>query len=133
MNREKAEQLRQMILKAILSLDDGDALQCVELFPAWKAGTAYTIGDRIRYDGKLYRCEQTHRAQADWRPDITPNLWTEVAEPGTIPVWKQPTGAQDSYMIGDRVWYPNEGDDVWVSTINYNVYAPGTGDLWTKE
>ena len=125
MNREKAELLRSMLRKAILSLDDGDALKCVEFFAPWKTGKAYAIGDRIRYDGKLYRCEQAHTSQADWRPDITPNLWTEVAEPGTIPVWRQPTGAQDAYRIGDKVHYPDADGPVYVCTIDYNIYTPG--------
>lgn len=125
MNRTKALKLREMLLKAILSLDDSDALQAVELFAPWHTDTAYTTGDRIRYDGVLYRCEQGHTSQDGWTPDITPALWTPVAEPGEIPVWRQPTGAQDAYRLGDKVHYPTKDDAVWVSTIDYNTYVPG--------
>jgi hypothetical protein len=79
----------------------------------------------VRYNDVLYRCEQSHTSQADWTPDQTPALWTEVAKPGEIPVWKQPTGAQDAYMTGDRVWYPERDTDVWVSTVDGNVWQPG--------
>ena len=125
MNRAKAEQLRAMLLKAITSLVDEDALKCVELFAPWKVGTTYEPGNRVRYDGKLYRCEQGHTAQEQWTPPLTPALWTEVAEPGEIPVWRQPTGAQDAYRLGDKVHYPTKDDAVWVSTIDYNTYVPG--------
>jgi hypothetical protein len=114
-----------MIEKASASLPDGDALEAVELFPMWQTDTAYEKGIRVRYNDVLYRCEQSHTSQADWTPDQTPALWTEVAKPGEIPVWKQPTGAQDAYMTGDRVWYPERDTDVWVSTVDGNVWQPG--------
>lgn len=123
-SRAKAHQLRAMIEKASVSLPDEDALDAVELFPMWQTDTAYTAGIRVRYGDKLYRCEQSHTSQADWTPDQTPALWTEVAIPGEIPVWKQPTGAQDAYMTGDKVRYPDENGEVWVSTMDYNVYEP---------
>ena len=41
-------------------------------------------------------------------------------------VWKQPTGAQDVYRLGDKVHYPTKDDPVYVSTIDYNVYSPDT-------
>lgn len=124
-SRQKAMMLRSMIEKASVSLDDSDALEAVELFPMWQTDTAYSIGIRVRYADKLYRCEQAHTSQADWTPDATPALWTEVAKPGEIPVWKQPTGAQDAYMAGDKVWYPEKDTTVWVSTMDYNAYQPG--------
>ena len=124
-SRAKALKIRAMIEKASASLPDEDALEAVELFPTWMSETSYAVGVRIRYGGKLYRCEQAHTSQADWTPDKTPALWTEVAKPGEIPVWKQPTGAQDAYMTGDKVWYPEKDTTVWESTMDYNVYQPG--------
>lgn len=132
MKRSKLESLKSMMHKAATSLPDEDALVAVKLFPMWQTDTAYTAGIRVRYGDKLYRCEQSHTSQADWTPDQTPALWTEVAKPGEIPVWKQPTGAQDAYMSGDKVWYPEKDTDVWVSTMDYNVYEPGVYG-WEKE
>ena len=106
------------------SMTDEEALTTPALFPDWKPVTEYTIGVRVYYNGKLYRVVQAHTSQEDWTPDAVPALYTEVAEPGTIPVWRQPTGAQDAYMTGDKVYYPTESDPVYVSTIDYNVYAP---------
>ena len=123
--QERARILRPFIEKASASLPDEDALEAVELFPAWMTDTAYTAGIRVRYGDKLYRCEQAHTSQADWTPPAVPALWTEVARPGEIPVWKQPTGAQDAYMTGDKVWYPERDTTVWESTMDYNVYQPG--------
>ena len=124
MTREKALQLRALLVKASASLSDEDALEAVELFAAWQMDTWYTIGTRLRYGDKLYRVEQDHTSQADWLPDVTPALYTEVAKPGEIPVWKQPTGAQDAYNKGDKVHYPNADSPVYVSTIDNNVWSP---------
>lgn len=122
--QEKARALRPLIEKAAVSLDDSDALEAVELFKAWYFGISYLADERVRYGDKLYRCVQSHTSQADWEPDRTPALWTEVAKPGEIPVWKQPTGAQDAYMIGDKVHYPTADDPVYVSTVDNNVWEP---------
>lgn len=125
MKREHAYKLRELLHKASASLTDEDALDGIELFPLWAAGIDYAADIRVRYEDKLYRCVQAHTSQAEWIPDATPALWTEVAKPGEIPVWRQPTGAQDAYMTGDKVHYPTADDPVYVSTIDNNVWQPG--------
>lgn len=124
--QERARQLRPIIEKAAESLPDDDALEAVELFPIWATDTSYTTDERASYADKLYRCVQSHTSQADWTPDATPALWTEVAKPGEIPVWKQPTGAPDAYMKGDKVHYPGKDDPVYISTVDNNVWSPET-------
>lgn len=123
-SRAKAHALRALIEKASASLPDEDALEAVELFPLWAANTEYAADVRVRYADKLYRCVQAHTSQADWTPDATPALWTEVAKPGEIPVWRQPTGAQDAYMTGDMVHYPTADDPVYRSVIDNNIWSP---------
>ncbi len=128
MKRSHALKLRSMIEKASGSLPDEDALEAVELFPAWMAGETtginYAVGDRVRYGGKLYKCVQAHTSQTGWEPPNVPALWTEVAQPGEIPVWRQPTGAQDAYMTGDKVHYPDADGPVYVSIMDYNTWVP---------
>jgi len=125
MKREHAYKLREMLHKASASLSDEDALEAVELFPVWGVGIAYEADQRIRYRDKLYRCVQSHTSQEGWEPPAVPALFTEVAKPGEIPVWRQPTGAQDAYMTGDKVHYPTSDDPVYVSTVDNNVWQPG--------
>lgn len=125
MTRDHALSLRAMLVKASASLSDSDALEAVELFDRWAAGVAYTVDQRIAYDGKLYRCVQAHTSQTGWEPPAVPALWTEVAQPGEIPVWKQPSGAQDAYSKGERVWYPERDTTVYVSIVDNNVWEPG--------
>ena len=122
--RAKAYKLRQRIVEASVSLPDEDAIEAVELFENWKPGQDYIVGKRIRYIDKLYKVNQAHTSQSDWTPDITPALYTEVAKPGEIPVWRQPTGAQDAYNTGDKVHFPTAFDPVYESTIDNNVWSP---------
>lgn len=124
MKRSELFKIREMIEKASSSLPDADAIEAAELFPAWAVGVAYSVGERVQYDRKLYKVVQAHTSQADWTPPTVPALFTEVAKPGEIPVWKQPTGAQDAYNKGDKVWYPDVNTTVYESVIDSNVWSP---------
>ena len=119
---QKAMKLRPFIEKAAKSRIDDDAVEAVELFPVWKPGKEYIVDVRLQWEGKLYRVVQAHTSQEGWEPDKTPALFTEVPKPGTIPEWKQPTGAQDAYMTGDKV---RHNEKVWASDVDNNVWEPG--------
>lgn len=125
--QEKARQLRPLIEKISANLSDEDALEAVELFPHYEVGHAYVQGDRFMWteNGKLYKVLQDHTSQADWTPDTAVSLYVEVTPAGVIPVWKQPTGSTDAYMTGDKVYYPDENGDVYISTVDNNVWQPG--------
>ena len=128
MIRGKARKLREVIERASASLPDETALEGVELFPAWETGRFCSVGERLRYHGELYRVLQDHTAQADWTPDAAPSLYVRVAEPGEIPEWKQPTGAQDAYNKGDQVRHVEK---IWTSDVDANVWEPGVYG-WTE-
>ena len=51
-----------------------------------KIETEVKAGERLWYDGKLYKVIQTHTASNLWTPDHNPALYTEVS----IEEW--PTG-----------------------------------------
>ena len=121
MTRGKAKQLRALIESLAITLDDTTALTGVELFPAWATDTAYVVGDRVQYNGVLYKCVQAHTSQADWMPDATPALWVIVSVE-EWPEWIQPTGAHDAYDKGAKV---SHNGKYWKSTMDANVYEPG--------
>ena len=119
---EKARQLRAYIEKASASLDDADALNAIELYPVWADDVSYVAGDRVRYDGVLYKCLQDHTAQVDWTPTAAPSLWAKVLIPDsdTIPEWEQPDST-NGYSKGDKVKYNGA---VYESLIDNNVWSP---------
>lgn len=118
---ERARALRPYIVKSAVSLTDEDAIEAIELFPAWSVGTAYQVNERVQYHGVLYRVVQAHTSQEDWAPDVTKALFVVVSL-DEWPEWVQPTGAHDAYNKGDKVKYNGKH---YISTIDANVYAPG--------
>ena len=117
---ERARALRPYIEKAAISLTDEDALQAVELFPQWVVEHAYVVGERLQYNGVLYRVVQAHTSQADWTPDITPSLFVVVSL-DERPEFVQTTGSHDAYNKGDKVTF--EGKH-YISLMDGNVYSP---------
>lgn len=107
--QEKARALRPLIEKAAVSLDDADALNAVELFPAWRSGETYAVDERIRYGDKLYRCVQAHTSQADWTPNATPALWTEVAKPGQGDTPANPIPYSGNMALNNGKYYSQDG------------------------
>lgn len=101
-----------------------------EIFPEWNPdGYDYFAGERVSYEGNLYRCIQNHKSQADWAPDTAVSLWVEVSDPAIEwPEWKQPAGAHDAYNKGDKV---SHLDKHWISDIDANVYEPSVYG-WTE-
>lgn len=127
MTRGKAKQLRALIEALSASLSDKTALTGVELFPPWSVGKAYATGDRVQYEGTLYKCVQGHTSQADWTPPATPALWTAVSL-DEYPAWVQPTGAHDAYSKGDKVTHSGKR---WTSDVDNNTWEPGVYG-WTE-
>lgn len=82
---QRAAELRPVIEAAAVSLPDGEAATAVELFPAWAYPVSYVVGNRVSDGGKLYKCQQAHTSQEDWKPSATPALWVviDVAHAGT--------------------------------------------------
>lgn len=121
MTRNDAMAYRAAIDLAAQSLDDTKAVEAQCLYPGFAVGVPYAAGDRVVYDGALYKCVQAHTSQADWTPDATPALWVAVSV-DAWPEWVQPSGAHDAYHRGDKVSYNGKH---YICTADANVYAPG--------
>ena len=123
---DKARGLRRKI-EALASehVKDEEAVECVELFPNWDGENhEYSVGDRFKNDGKLYKVLQPHTSQLEWVPSVAPSVYAEIlpGQDGTeIGEWVQPDST-NPYMTGDRVTYDGK---VWESTVDNNVWAPG--------
>lgn len=127
-SREKAIALRKLIEKLSADLPDEEAYTAPELFPMWTLKD-YAQGDRVQYNGTLYKCLQSHTAQADWTPDKAVSLWVRVDDPSVeFPEWRQPTGAHDAYAKGDKV---SHNEKHWISDVDANIWEPGVYG-WTE-
>lgn len=127
MTRKEAEAYRTKIETAAESQNDAEALESIELFKKWEAGMDVTAGQRYQHIGKLWRVVQTHTTQADWEPQNTPALWTEVSLdawpdipeniPSTAPwmagdkgTWK---GQHYICQLDNCVWNPEQLPSAW--------------------
>ena len=77
-----------MIRRTVNSLDipDATAIRMVDFYPEWAAGTAYTVGYKVKRNGKLWRVMQAHTSQNGWEPENAASLWEQINEThaGTI-------------------------------------------------
>ena len=120
---EAAKVIRAAMDAAAAALTDEQALKAAALYPAWSAQDTYDAGERVRFDGTLYKCLQPHAAQPDWTPTAAPSLWAKVlvSDTGAPLPWEQPEST-NPYMKGDKVTHAGR---TWVSTIDNNVWEPG--------
>ena len=84
----EAEVSRMLITQQIntLAVDDNTALRMREFYPQWAENTAYAVGFKVQYQGKLWRVRQAHTSIVTWTPDSAPSLWEQINEThdGTI-------------------------------------------------
>lgn len=123
---ERAREIRRKTETLAEVMSDAEALDFMELFPAWSGeGRSYLFDERVRYEGNLCKCLQPHESQEGWNPKDAPSLWAKVLipDPDVIPVWEQPDST-NPYMAGDRVHYPTVEDPVYESVIDNNVWSP---------
>ena len=120
---EAAKVIRAAMDAAAAALTDDEALKAAALYPAWSAQDTYDAGERVRFDGTLYKCLQPHAAQPDWTPTAAPSLWAKVltSDTGEALPWEQPEST-NPYMQGDKVTH---GGKTWVSAIDNNIWEPG--------
>lgn len=92
------------------------------------ATDAYMKGDKISFEGVYYQSNIDYNV---WSPTAYPQGWTkmdninEKSEPGgdnnEYPEFVQPTGAHDTYHIGDKVSYNGHR---YECAMNNNAYSP---------
>lgn len=130
------EEIQQADVQTAISyLSDEQAMTVKDLYADWdENGIGYITGNRVQYNGKLYKCLQGHTSQADWSPEAAPSLWAEIlaGQEGTaIGEWVQPEST-NPYNKGDRVTHNGK---TWESLVDGNVWEPGaqgSESLWQE-
>lgn len=125
---QMAEQFRKAVQMFIRSLTDEEAMEVATVYPKYEVGKNYKTDDIFSYgensvgDPQLYRVEQDHVSQEDWKPNENRALYTPIGltDEG-YPIWARPTGAHDAYNTGDIVEYNGV---LKRSKIDGNTYSP---------
>lgn len=122
--------LRYYIEKASIALDDIDAVEAIYLFPKWSNEEKhYEVGDRVRFDNFLYKCLMNHISDENKQPPTSFELWEKMTPPVLNSSEIEQYDSKKEYQSGDKVNYNNK---VYESTINNNIWQPGTGTLWIE-
>lgn len=76
-----ARKIRPIVERAMQSIDGNDALSAKALYPVWAVGAEYTVGFKVQYADKLWKCLTAHTAIDTWQPSTaTASIWTEICE-----------------------------------------------------
>ena len=68
--------------------------------PAWNGNfVAYSIGQKVSYNGELYQCIQAHTSELNWMPPVVPALWKDLGPCGSTPT--------AALVTANPVVYPN--------------------------
>lgn len=131
---DKAKELKAAIDNVAANATDEIAVKSAILYEEWNGDSkTYKEGQRLNYDGSLYKVLQAHTSQDDWAPDAAPSLFAKVLIPdaSVIPEWEQPDST-NPYMTGDKVKHNGK---TWESLVDNNVWEPGTSgteSLWKE-
>jgi hypothetical protein len=126
-----AQQYNRFMQMSVQSanLPDDQAMEVADLYPEWVAMKAYAVDEIVKYgvnaDGEtqLYKVIQAHTSQEDWKPDVTASLYKAIGfTDDGVSIWAQPLGSHDAYAKGDVVSFE---DQLWISTVDGNVWQPG--------
>lgn len=75
---DKIKRLISLAKSEMKVLEDKDALEVLELYPQWQSGKDYATGDRVKYDGKLWKVVQGHTSLESWKPNVATSLFVQV-------------------------------------------------------
>lgn len=98
----------------------------------WEPSQSLQVDDVVYYDEQFYIVIQAHTTQTGWEPPKVPALFNEYdyGVLGTIPYFRQPTGAHDAYPAGFKVRYDGY---IFESLIDDNVWSPDDApSLWEQ-
>lgn len=139
-NLLQAQQARRVFeLFAAQITDESVMMEVADMYPTWeqlvekkaecKAGTVFRWGVNDDGETQLWKFISDYAPVDTYTPDQDATHYKKIGitEEG-IPVWTQPLGSTDAYMVGDVVSHNGE---LWVSDIDSNVWEPGVYG-WTK-
>lgn len=93
----------------LIELPDAEAVKIPLCYDAWASDKAYKVGDRVKCDGKLWKCRQAHTSQENWKPSIeTASLWEviDVEHAGTL---EDPIPYDQTMTVYNGKYYLEEG------------------------
>lgn len=122
MTRDRALQLRALLVKAAESLSDKDISVAPGLCDTMKYdGSLIVYKKRINWHGQIKMAAQDLWDTEANDPDHAPALWTDIDYVDGIRKIKENMTAGEAFAKGEKGWWK---DAVYASTYDGNVYTP---------
>ena len=109
---------KPILLKALASLSDDEAYLVKFLFKKWQDDTSYEIGERILFNGELYKVIK--KPENNLSPQDNSEFYSLIKKPlDLVEEWDIST--RKSYSLGDQV---KVGEHYYESLIEGNTWSP---------
>lgn len=119
---DRAKQLRTVIEKAVMSLDDETASTAAELFPQLKGDSSLiSVGTRINWNGIVKRSAVDLWDTTENNPDHAPTLWEDIGYREGYRTIPEVITAGTAFAKDECGWWE---DVLYVSLIDSNVWNP---------
>ena len=119
---EKARFQRELILKAMESLDDQDASRVPEFYTTLKYnGALVPFGTRINWNGVLKKVVVDIWDTEENNPDNSPSLWVDIEYRDGIRIIPETITVSTAFAKDELGWW---GETLYKSLVDYNVYNP---------
>jgi hypothetical protein len=119
---DRAKQLRTVIEKAVMSLDDETASTAAELFPNLKSDSSLVkAGTRVNWNGVVKRAAVDLWDTNENNPDNAPTLWEDIGYREGYRTIPEVITAGTAFAKDECGWWE---DVLYVSLIDSNVWNP---------
>lgn len=119
---DRAKQLRTVIEKAVMSLDDETASTAAELFPNLKGDSSLIkTGTRINWNGVVKRAAVDLWDTNENNPDNAPTLWEDIGYREGYRIIPETLTVGTAFAKDELGWWE---DVLYVSLIDNNVWNP---------
>lgn len=76
--QEMIQKNKERLNELLRTMDDATALRFYLFYPRWNIDTAYAAGERIHYNGHLYRVLEGHVAEESKEPGIAAEIYEKM-------------------------------------------------------
>lgn len=121
------ERFHQQIKEALAEKTDSERSKMPLLHDEWRVGRECVIGRVYRYQGDLYRCNQTHTTRKGWEPDITAALFIRIMYKDGIRIIPDVITATQAFALDELGW---QDGHTYRSKMHGNVFPVTQTDAW---
>lgn len=119
---ERAYELRKIIEKAMVLLDDAELSKGIELLPSLKYnGNLISNGAKVKFNGKIYKSSVDLYDTEQNNPINAPTLWEEILYKNGIRIIPEFITVTTKFSKNELGYW---NDTIYQSLVDNNVYNP---------